>query len=176
MRGQHFEWERVIVIRGINHAGFVVRDLEVAVKFYEEIVGLRVQDRLERTGALISQVVGYDDAHLKIAKMAAEGGGALPGTDRVRPAILGGTRVGGESDHRRQPRRVHRRRHTGHLRASDGERSNRDEPTRKYSAGQMGLLHAGPRRQLDRVHSAGLKRPSKQTQLQIERLLTPNQM
>ena len=61
------------MIRGINHAGFVVRDLEAAVRFYEEIVGLRVQDRLERTGEPISQVVGYDGAHLKIAKMAAEG-------------------------------------------------------------------------------------------------------
>ncbi len=61
------------MIRGINHAGFVVRDLEAAVKFYEEIVGLTVQDRLERTGGPISQVVGYKNSHLRIAKMAAGG-------------------------------------------------------------------------------------------------------
>ncbi len=61
------------MIRGINHAGFVVRDLEAAVKFYEEIVGLTVQDKLERTGGTISQVVGYENSHLRIAKMAAEG-------------------------------------------------------------------------------------------------------
>ena len=61
------------MIRGINHAGFVVRDLEAAVKFYEEIVGLTVQDRLERTGGPISQVVGYENSHLRIAKMAAKG-------------------------------------------------------------------------------------------------------
>ena len=61
------------MIRGINHAGFVVRDFEAAVRFYEEIVGLRVLDLLERTGTPISQVVGYENAHLRIAKMAAEG-------------------------------------------------------------------------------------------------------
>ena len=61
------------MIRGINHTGFVVRDLEAAVKFYDEIVGLTVQDRLERTGGPISQVVGYENSHLRIAKMAAEG-------------------------------------------------------------------------------------------------------
>lgn len=92
------------MIRGINHAGFVVRDLDSAVRFYEEIVGLRVQDRLERTGAPISQVVGYDGAHLKIAKMAAEGEEHfLELIEYVRPssteraseerAIIGGSHV-----------------------------------------------------------------------------------
>ncbi len=61
------------MIRGLNHAGFVVSNLEEEVAFYEEVVGLIVLDRLERTGAPISQVVGYEGAHLKIAKMGARG-------------------------------------------------------------------------------------------------------
>jgi len=97
--------EHVTVIRGINHAGFVVRDFESAVRFYEEIVGLRVLDRLERTGTTISQVVGYENAHLRIAKMAAEGEEHfLELIEYVRPtageraseerAIIGGSHVG----------------------------------------------------------------------------------
>jgi catechol 2,3-dioxygenase-like lactoylglutathione lyase family enzyme len=61
------------MIRGMNHAGFVVKNLDEAVAFYEEVVGLVVQDRLERTGGPISQVVGYEEAHLRIAKMGARG-------------------------------------------------------------------------------------------------------
>lgn len=61
------------MITGLNHAGFVVRDIEAAVTFYEAAVGLSMLERLERTGAMISQVVGYEDAHLRIAKMAAGG-------------------------------------------------------------------------------------------------------
>jgi catechol 2,3-dioxygenase-like lactoylglutathione lyase family enzyme len=61
------------MITGMNHAGFVVSNLDEAVAFYEEVIGLVVQDRMERTGGPISQVVGYEEAHLRIAKMGARG-------------------------------------------------------------------------------------------------------
>lgn len=61
------------MVKSLNHAGFVVRDLEGAVEFYRDVVGLRMLDRFERRGPSISQVVGYEDAHLRIAKMATEG-------------------------------------------------------------------------------------------------------
>lgn len=92
------------MIRELNHAGFVVGNLEKAVAFYEEVIGLRVLDRLERTGGPISQVVGYEGSHLKIAKMAAEGEAHfLELIEYVRPqsvqraseerAIIGGSHV-----------------------------------------------------------------------------------
>ncbi len=61
------------MIKTLNHAGFVVRNLEGAVAFYRDVVGLRMLDQFERRGSSISQVVGYEDARLRIAKMAAEG-------------------------------------------------------------------------------------------------------
>lgn len=61
------------MIKTLNHAGFVVRNLEGAVAFYRDVVGLRMLGQFERRGSSISQVVGYEDARLRIAKMAAEG-------------------------------------------------------------------------------------------------------
>ena len=61
------------MIKTLNHAGFVVRNLERAVAFYRDVVGLQMLDQFERRGSSISQVVGYEDARLRIAKMAPEG-------------------------------------------------------------------------------------------------------
>ena len=54
------------MITRMNHTGFVVRDLEKAEQFYREVMGLKVSARRVRQGAPISQIVGYEDAHLNI--------------------------------------------------------------------------------------------------------------
>ena len=54
------------MITALNHTGFVVADLDRSVKFYTDVVGLQVVATRERTGAPISQIVGYQDSHLKI--------------------------------------------------------------------------------------------------------------
>ena len=61
------------MIKGFHHTGFVVSDLEKAVAFYRDIVGLEEQGRYERIGEGIQQVVGYDNAHLQIALMGVGG-------------------------------------------------------------------------------------------------------
>ena len=61
------------MIKGFHHTGFVGADLETAVTFYRDVVGLEEQGRYERIGEGIQQVVGYDDAHLQIALMGAGG-------------------------------------------------------------------------------------------------------
>ena len=65
------------MIRGALHTGFVVRDLEKTVAFYRDVVGLEVQSSYERTGATISQVVGYENAHLLITTLGTENGHIL---------------------------------------------------------------------------------------------------
>ncbi|MCH2321471.1 MAG: VOC family protein, partial [SAR202 cluster bacterium] len=55
----------------LNHAGVVVRDLEKAVTFYRDVIGLEVMERLDRIGPEIDQVVGYENSRLLIAKMNA---------------------------------------------------------------------------------------------------------
>ena len=59
------------MIKGMHHTGFVVKDLEAAVQFYRDTVGLEVQRSYERTGAAIGQIVGYENAHLKIVILRA---------------------------------------------------------------------------------------------------------
>ena len=62
------------MIIGLHHAGFVVEDLERAVAFYRDVVGLEVRSRYERIGPGIEQVIGYEGTHLTIAHMGAAGG------------------------------------------------------------------------------------------------------
>ena len=59
------------MIKGMHHTGFVVSDLDAAVQFYQDTIGLKIRKRYERTGTPIGQVVGYEHAHLKIALMGA---------------------------------------------------------------------------------------------------------
>ena len=52
------------MITGMNHTGFVVKDLEGTIAFYRDVMGLTVDDPIVRQGAPISQVVGYEHTHL----------------------------------------------------------------------------------------------------------------
>jgi catechol 2,3-dioxygenase-like lactoylglutathione lyase family enzyme len=65
------------VITAFSHSGFVVKDLDIAVKFYTEVLGLKVVRRLERKPGWIGEVVGFRDAHLKICAVAPEEGGPM---------------------------------------------------------------------------------------------------
>ena len=58
------------MILNTHHTGFVVKDLEKAIKFYTEGLGFEVSARYERTGNAIQQVVGYDSAHLNLALLS----------------------------------------------------------------------------------------------------------
>jgi len=55
------------MIKGLNHAGIVVNDLEESIHFYSNVVGLPVDRMIERSGEPISSVVGYEDVHIKAA-------------------------------------------------------------------------------------------------------------
>ena len=78
------------MITGMNHTGFVVKDLESSTAFYRDVVGLQVVTSRERQGAPISHLLGYDDVHLKIHLLSAGGDHVLeliqyvhpPGADR----------------------------------------------------------------------------------------------
>ncbi len=61
------------MIKDMHHTGFVVSDLERAVEFYRDVIGMEVTSRYERTGPGVESVVGYQGAHLKIALMGAGG-------------------------------------------------------------------------------------------------------
>ena len=64
------------MVIGMNHTGFVVKDLDKSVDFYQNVVGLKVVATREREGWPISQVVGYENSHIKVA-LLGKGDGHL---------------------------------------------------------------------------------------------------
>ena len=73
------------VITGMNHTGFVVRDLAKALEFCCDAIGMEVSRTVERDGGPICQVVGYDDAHLRIALLRTGDGRLLELIQYVYP-------------------------------------------------------------------------------------------
>jgi len=73
------------LIKAMHHSGFVVADLEKATSFYRDVVGLKVLDNRERTGAAISQVVGYEECHIKAVDVGTGDGHKLELIEYVNP-------------------------------------------------------------------------------------------
>ena len=73
------------MITSMNHTGFVVRDMEKAVAFYRDVVGMEVVRSADRDGGTISQVVGYEDTHLKATHLSTGDGPTLELIEYVNP-------------------------------------------------------------------------------------------
>ena len=72
--------------KGINHTGLVVADLEEAIGFYAGALGLRLVERRERDGGPISQVLGYEHTHIRVADLAAPDGRVIELVHYLSPA------------------------------------------------------------------------------------------
>ena len=55
------------MIKGMNHTGLVVNNLDQSINFYRDVIGLEVIGYKERDGGPISEVVGYEYVHIKAA-------------------------------------------------------------------------------------------------------------
>ena len=62
------------MITGMDHAGVVVLDLERAIQFYTDALGLKLRGTFEAEGAATSEVVGYEAARLKGAQLETPDG------------------------------------------------------------------------------------------------------
>ena len=47
------------------HTGFIVKDLEAAIDFYSDVLGLTLTMRTERTGEFPTTLLGFPDTHIK---------------------------------------------------------------------------------------------------------------
>lgn len=65
------------MVMGMHHTGFVVSDLDASVRFYQDAVGLTLIGRRDRDGGPISQILGYEATHIKIAEFHLGGGHQL---------------------------------------------------------------------------------------------------
>lgn len=58
---------------GIGHFSFTVSDMEQSVAFYRDVLGLELVHRQEQDNEYTRRLVGYPDAHLKVAQFLVPG-------------------------------------------------------------------------------------------------------
>lgn len=61
------------MIRGFWHVSFTVRDLDAAVKWYTEVLGLEYVRGQTQQNEYTSKLVAFPNAHLKVAQLRVPG-------------------------------------------------------------------------------------------------------
>jgi catechol 2,3-dioxygenase-like lactoylglutathione lyase family enzyme len=54
---------------GLHHTGYTVEDLDRSVAFYRDLLGCELLGIQERQGGYLAAVVGYPDAHVRMAHL-----------------------------------------------------------------------------------------------------------
>lgn len=60
---------------GIHHTGYTVSDLDRSLDFYQGLLGLELVARQEKQGGYLGEIVGYPEAHVKMAHLRVPGSG-----------------------------------------------------------------------------------------------------
>jgi catechol 2,3-dioxygenase-like lactoylglutathione lyase family enzyme len=63
--------------RTIHHTGYTVADLDLSLHFYHDLLGMEVVATQEKQGGYLAAIVGYPDAHVRMAHLR------VPGADHV---------------------------------------------------------------------------------------------
>lgn len=64
-------------VRAVRHAGIVVSDMERALGFYRDLLGLRVESDQRETGEFIEELLAMPGVEVRTVKLAAAEGQAL---------------------------------------------------------------------------------------------------
>jgi lactoylglutathione lyase len=59
----------------LHHTGYTVSDLDRSVAFYRDLMGLDVLAQQEKPGGYLAAIVGYPDAHVRMAHLRAPASG-----------------------------------------------------------------------------------------------------
>jgi catechol 2,3-dioxygenase-like lactoylglutathione lyase family enzyme len=76
----------------IHHTGYTVSDLDRSVAFYRDLLGCEVIATQEKQGGYLAAIVGYPDAHVRMAHLR------LPGGEHVVELFQYLTPAGGRAD------------------------------------------------------------------------------
>jgi catechol 2,3-dioxygenase-like lactoylglutathione lyase family enzyme len=60
--------------RRLHHTGYTVSDLDRSVGFYRDLLGCEVIAEQEKQGGYLAAIVGYPDAHVRMAHLRVPGG------------------------------------------------------------------------------------------------------
>ena len=60
--------------RRLHHTGYTVSDLDRSVAFYRDLLGCEVLATQEKEGGYLAAIVGYPDAHVRMAHLCVPGG------------------------------------------------------------------------------------------------------
>jgi len=60
--------------RRLHHTGYTVSDLDRSISFYRDLLGCEVVATQEKEGGYLAAIVGYPDAHVRMAHLRAPGG------------------------------------------------------------------------------------------------------
>ena len=58
----------------LHHTGFTVSSLDRSVAFYRDLLGCEVLATQEKEGGYLAAIVGYPDAHVRMAHLRVPGG------------------------------------------------------------------------------------------------------
>jgi catechol 2,3-dioxygenase-like lactoylglutathione lyase family enzyme len=74
------------MITSINHTGLTVSDLDRALSFYRDALGLEVVMEQEKEAGYLAAITGYPDAHVRMAHLASPDGSRLELFEYLQPA------------------------------------------------------------------------------------------
>ena len=63
-----------MAIVGAHHTGYTVSDLDRSVAFYRDLLGFELIAAQEKEGGYLAAIVGYPDAHVRMAHLRVPGG------------------------------------------------------------------------------------------------------
>jgi glyoxylase I family protein len=62
-----------MAIHGFHHHGRTVSDMETALRFYRDLLGLQVVDDADLEGAEMSEFLGLEDVRIRAVMLSADG-------------------------------------------------------------------------------------------------------
>ena len=65
------------MIKDVRHVGIVVSDMEKSLKFYRDLLGLKVKSLVNEEGKFLDNMLAHENVKNKVAKLVTEQGNAL---------------------------------------------------------------------------------------------------